>query len=87
MCSRLRKYWINPYRGSNTNWKATPIAAPAMTYGANTMERTAARPKSFWSSSTASASPITMDPATAKKVKIRVFHTIVFVSGAWNQSM
>ena len=38
-------------------WKATPMAAPEMTNGAKTTDRTRLRPRSFWSSSRASPSP------------------------------
>ena len=56
------------------------MAAPEMTKGAKTIDRTALRPRSFWSSSSARMRPRTIDPITAKKVKTTVLNRIFGVS-------
>ncbi len=59
-----------------------PIAAPEMTNGAKTAERTRLRPRSFWSSSRASASPSAMEMPTVATVKTTVLRTMIFVSSS-----
>lgn len=78
---------MRPKLGSKTNWKATPMAAPEMTNGAKTTERTRLRPRNFWSSRRARARPSAMDTTTVAKVKTAVLKKTVLVSSRPNHSM
>ena len=62
------------------------MAAPEMTYGAKTSERTTPRPTSCWSRTMAMASPRAMEPSTVATVKTTVLPTTVQVSGRVNHS-
>jgi hypothetical protein len=62
------------------------MAAPEMTKGAKTTERTRLRPLSFWSSRRASAKPSAIDSMTVAIVKTAVLKKTVLVSSRPNHS-